>query len=161
MADDADTRRLLQQSLGHRSERDSRRRLPSAGALEDGTGIVERVLLHTYEIRVAWSRARQGGVAREVGKDSRIHRVRRHDLLPLRPFAVADPDRDRRSDRLPVTDATDDIDLVLLEAHPCTAAMTSPSPRQLVPDVVGGHPHTGGHTFENGDERRTMRLAGG
>ena len=77
----------------------------------------------------------QRGVAGLAGQLGRVDRVGGHHGLPLGPFAVADPDRDRAAERHAVPDAAEDLDLVLLERHPGTPAVPEPAPGQVAADV--------------------------
>ena len=79
---------------------------------------------------MAGPRAGQRGVAGAALELDGVDRVGRHDLLPLRPLAVADAQRDRAALGLAVADAADDLELVLLELHPGAAAVAEPAPGQ-------------------------------
>ena len=157
--DDPDPADLLQEVAGHATERHAGGGLAGRGALEDRAGLVEVVLLHAREVGVTGARAGQRGVAAGLLELTGVHRVGRHDLLPLRPLGVADVDGHRTALGLPVAHAADDGDLVLLELHPCAPAVAEASTRQGVGDVVGGDPDMGRQALEDRDQGRAVGLA--
>ena len=63
-------------------------------------------------------------------------------------FSIRDGDRAAQSH--PVPDAAGDLDLVLLELHPGTAAVARPAARQGVRDVGGGDLDPGRDTLADG-----------
>src|SRR5947207_2066634 len=67
----------------------------------------------------------------------------------------------RGTQRHPVPQATDDLDLVLLEGHPGAAAVPQPAPGQLVSDLRAGHLYPGRYPFQQRDEGGAMRLPSG
>ena len=161
VGDQPGTDGLGEERLGHRAQRDPGRRLPGARALQHRTGVVEPVLLHAGEVRVPRSRSGQRGVAGEAGQGLGRHRVGAHDLLPLRPLGVADPDGDRAALGEPVPHAAEQLDVVALEGHPRAAAVAEPTPRERVGEVVGRDRDPGGQPFEGGEQGRAVRLPRG
>ena len=152
---------LDEERLGHRAERDPGSRLAGARPLEHRPRVVEPVLLHPREVRVAGSRPGQRGVASQTRQGLGRHRVGTHDLLPLRPLGVADPDRDRATLGEAVPDAAEQLDVVALERHPRAAAVAEPTSRECVGEVVGGDRDPGGQPFQGGEQGRSVRLPRG
>ena len=148
VAEHVDAEGLVQERLGHRAERHPGGGLARAGAFEDRTGVVEVVLLHADQIGVAGAGPGQRGVAGLLGEHVGIDRVGRHHRRPLRPLGVADPDRDRAAHGQPVPHAAGELDLVLLELHPGTAAVAeaaaarSRATTAVVTSMPAGSPST-------------------
>ena len=161
VADDARAEHVVQERLGDRPESDPRGGLPRRGALEDRAGLVEAVLLHPGEVGVPGARAGQRGVAGLRGQDVGVDRVRRHDLDPLRPLAVADLDGHRAAHRAPMSDAADHADLVGLELHPGATTDAEAPALELTGDVGGRDRDIGRHALEHADKGLAVRLAGG
>ncbi len=150
--------RLAQQRLGDRAERDAGGGLPGAGALEDGAGVVEAVLLHADEVGVAGPRPGQRGVAGQTRELVGVDRVGGHDDRPLGPLGVADADRDRTALRDAVPHPAEELDLVALEGHPRTAPVAEPAAGQLVRDVLRGQPDPGGDALDDAHQGRAVGL---
>ena len=159
MGDELDAE-LLEEGGGDRAEGHAGGRFAGAGTLQHGTGLVEAVLLHAGEVRVAGPGAGQRGVAGLVGEDFRVHGIGRHDLLPLGPFGVADLDGDGAALGDAVADAAEDRDHVLLKLHPRAAAVAEPAAGQRIGDLGAGEFNTGGHAFDNSDQGRAMGFSG-
>ena len=60
-----------------------------------------------------------------------------------------------------MTDAREEPDLVLLEAHPRTAAVAEAAAGQLGADVFDRDLHPGGQALDDDDERLAVGLTGG
>ena len=161
MAEDLDAEHLAEQAPRHLAERHPRGRLPRAGPLQDGAGVIEAVLLHPGQVRVPRPRPGQRRVPGLAVQLARGHRVGRHDRLPLGPFGVGDPDRQRAAERAAVPDAPGELHLVLLERHPRAAAVTGPPAGQRGGDVLGADPHSGGHALADRDQRAPVRFTCG
>ncbi len=86
----------------------------------------------------------------------RVDGIGGHHGFPLRPFGVADLDRDRAAERDAVPDAGEHGDLVLLELHPRAAAVAEPAAGQLARDLVGGDVDAGDHAFDHGHQRAAV-----
>ena len=121
MADETDAE-LGQERAGEGAERDAGRGLAGAGPLEDRPSLVEVVLLHADEVGVPGARPRQRRAA-AAGLLGQLDRVGAHHLDPLRPFGVADAQRDRAAERESVADAARDVERVLFELHARAAAV--------------------------------------
>ena len=156
-----DAVRLAQERLGDRAQGDPRGRLPGAGPLEHGTGVVEAVLLHADEVGVTGAGAGQRRVAGEPGEHLGVDGVGRHDRLPLGPLGVADPHGDRPALRQPVPHPAEELDVVALEGHPRAPAVTEPAAGQLVGERVRGRGHAGGEPLEHRHEGGAVGLPGG
>ena len=161
VAEDLDAEDLAEQPPGHLAERHPRGRLPRAGPLQHRPGVGVPELLHPGQVGVTGPRPGQRRVPGLAVQRRRVHRVGRHDRLPLRPFGVRDPDRDRAAERAAVPDAAGDLDLVPLERHPRAAAVAGPPAGQRGGHVPGVHPHPGGHALADRDERAPVRFACG
>jgi hypothetical protein len=95
MAHDLDLAHLSEERARDRSQGDAGRRLAGTCALQNGTCVVEAVLLHAYEVGVARAGTRERSIARECGQLLLIDGIRGHHGLPLGPLAVAHLDRYR------------------------------------------------------------------
>ena len=144
---------MTEERFGDRSGRDAGGSFARRGALEDVAGVVEGVLLHSCEIGVPRAGLRQ--------RRRRATGCRRHLVGPLagRPLAVADQDRDRAAERTAVPYAPEELDVVGLEAHPRTAAVTQSTPRELACDIVDEDGQTGGQALDGDHQRRSVGLA--
>ncbi len=121
------------------------RGLTRGGPLEHVACVVEPVLLHAREVGMPGPRLGErllGGARRG-----------RHLLDPLRPLGVPDLDCHRRAERASVTDAGEQPDLVLLEAHAGTAAIAEPAAGELARDVFDRHLQPGRQALDDHDER--------
>ena len=136
-------------------------RLPSACPLQNGSRVVVAILLHPGQVRVPGPGPRQRLATRLPREVALRHGIRRHDRFPLRTFSVRDRDRDRSAKRAAVPDAAGDLDLVLLELHPRTPAVTGPAACQRDGDVRGGYLDAGGHSLADGHQGPAMGLPGG
>ena len=159
--DDPHSQSLLEQVLGDHAERDPGRGLPGAGALQDRPGIGVAVLLHPGQVGVPRPGAGQRSVAGLAFEEGRVDGVGRHHRLPLRPLAVADPDRHRAAQGQAVAHAAEDLHLVLLERHPGPAAVPEPPPGKILSQVRAGHRHAGWDALQHGHQRRAVRLTRG
>jgi hypothetical protein len=159
VGDDPGADGLLEEVGRDPAERDAGGGLAGGRALEDGTGLVEGVLLHAHEVGVAGARPRQRRVAGERLELDGVDGVGRHDLLPLRPLGVADLDGDGAALGLTVAHTAEHADLVLLELHPRTTAVAEPAPGQRVGEVVGRDADVGGQPLEDRHQRGTVGLA--
>src|SRR5690606_34188123 len=88
-------------------------------------------------------------------------RLRTHHHLPLRPLGVGDVDGERRAERYTVADPAEERDVVLLEAHPGTAAVAEPASGQGLLQVDPAHLDPCRQALDRGDEGRAVRLTGG
>jgi hypothetical protein len=122
-----DAQRLLQERVRHPAQRDSGRRLPSAGSLQNRPRFGKVVLLHSHEIGVAWSRSGERRAPCLSFELVRRDRIGGHHRLPLGPLAVPDLNRDWATLRLAVPDAAQDGDRVRLELHPSATAKSKPA----------------------------------
>ncbi len=145
--------RLTQVLPGKLTECHPGGRLARARALQDRARVVVPVLLHAGQVGVARPRAGQRGVPGHVGQVFRRDGVGRHYRLPLGPFSIGDPDRDRAAKRAAMPDPAGDLDLVLLEFHPGAAAIPGPPARQRGGDIGSGDPHPGRKALVDRDER--------
>jgi hypothetical protein len=156
VAEDGDPERLLEEAHRDPPQRHSGGGLPGAGPFQDRPGLVEVVLLHPGEVRVAGPWPGQGRVARLARQHVGVDGVGRHHRLPLRPLRVADLDGDRPALGLAVAYATQDGHRVRLELHPGAASEAEPAPGQRVGDVGGRHPYAGGHALQGRHQRGTV-----
>jgi hypothetical protein len=115
------------------TESDASCRLTSRGALQDGSSIVETVLLHADEVSVTGPRTCQSGSAtgfRNVASDGfGIHHVN-----PFGPFRVADPQGNGPTHRQSVANTPRDVDVVCFEFHAGTATVTESATSEVVTD---------------------------
>ena len=84
-----------------------------------------------------------------------------HPPLPVRVVAIADDERERRSQRAPVPEAGEHLDPVLLDLLARTAAVALLAPAQVGVDRVAVEHEPGRQPGEDPDERRPVRLARG
>ena len=150
---------LREERLRDGPERHLRGGLPRGGPLEHRARLLEAVLRHAREVGVAGPRAGQRRVAGAPLEQGRVDRVGGHHRLPLGPLAVADAHRHRAALGQPVADATEDLQLVGLEAHPRAPAVAQTPPGQLGRDLLRGHLDPGHQALEDRHQRRTVRLA--
>src|SRR5262249_1609789 len=151
VGDDLDAERLAQEGPRDGTEGDPGGGLPGARPLEDRPRVDVAELLHAGQVGVARPGAGERGVAREAGGHVGVARVRGHHALPLRPLGVADPDGHRAALGHTVPDTADDLDLVLLEAHPGTAAVAEAAAAKLLCDLGARHGDPGGHAVQDRD----------
>jgi hypothetical protein len=121
---------LREQRLRHRARSHPRRGLACGCALQHVAGVVEPVFLHAGEIGVAGAGLRQ--------RAGRLARRRLHLLRPFpgRPLAVADEDRDRRTERAAVAYAAEELRLILLEPHARAPAVAEAAAGEFMRDGV-------------------------
>ena len=148
--------RLRQEGLGDRAESHPSRGLTGAGSLQNRASVVERVLLHPSEVCVSGARSSQWRVARDPGQLVLVHGVRRHDDVPLGPFAVGHLDGHRAAEGLAVAYAAQDPDHVLLELHAGATSHAQPASCEVGIDVRSAHLDTGGEALHHRDEGRTV-----
>jgi len=156
VAEDLGAQDLAEHPPGHLAQRDPCRRLARAGPLQHRAGVGEAVFLHPGQVRVSRAWPGQRGVAGLGVQDFGVNRVGRHDRFPLRPLGVGDPDRDRPAERAAVPDPAGQLHLIALERHPRAAAVAGPPAGQGGGDVLGAHPHAGGHPVAHRDERTAV-----
>jgi hypothetical protein len=132
-------RRLSQEGLGNGPKGHTCCGFAGAGSLENRSHVVEVVLLNSHEVGVARPRACQRGVARLCGKSLGVHRVGRHDGLPLGPLGVTHLDRDRPTHGEPMPHPTNDPNSILLELHASAASVTEATAGQLRIDIGRRH----------------------
>lgn len=161
VADDLDARGLLEVGPGDGTEGHAGCGLPGTRALQDRPGLVEAVLLHAGEVGVAGPGPGQRGVTGLLGQHLGVDRVRRHDLLPLGPLGVAHHHGDRGAHGEAVPDTAEEGDLVLLELHPRTAAVTEPSPGERVRHHLRGDRDAGGKALQRRHQCGAVRLPRG
>ena len=94
----------------------------------------------------------RGGVTGQFGELGGVHRVGGHHRLPLRPFRIADFDRDRRTERLPMSDAGQQRHLVGLEFHPRATAGTQSPAGQRLGHLAGGDPDVRRNALDGGHQ---------
>src|SRR4029077_14891880 len=82
-------------------------------ALKRVAYVVERVLLHAREIRVAWARQRHG--LRPLAGRLALRRPGAHAVRPVLVVAVAHDERERRAERAALPEAREHLDLVRLD----------------------------------------------
>src|SRR5262245_6556730 len=90
-----------------------------------------------------------------------LGRPRAHAPDPVLVVAVADDERERRTERPPVAEPGEHLDLVGLDLLPRGAPVALLSPPQVVLDPVFVQKEARGHPGHDRDERRTVRLPGG
>ena len=84
-----------------------------------------------------------------------------HRTLPVFEIAIADHDRDRRSERFAAANAGDDLRFIVLDLHPSAAAVAVLSAREITIDAVAIERHAGRHAADDDRELRSVRFAGG
>ena len=145
---------LGEERLRDAADRDARRRLARARALQDVADVVEAVLLRAHEVRVP--RPGPGELLARV--DRPLHA---HQLAVLRlELRVGDRDGDRRAQGPAVPDAGEDLEPVGLEPLPPAAPVAVPAACELLGELLRGDRHAGGHALEDGDERLPVGLPG-
>ncbi len=140
-ADAADLRHVAQdrdpelgeQTPGDAGDRDPRRGLARARALENIADVVMAVLHGAGEIGVAGSRAghRLGGRAGGRGAHG-------HGALPVIPVAVLDREGDRATKGQAPPDACGEMSLIALDLHAAAAPVPALAAREVLVDVVFG-----------------------
>ena len=150
---------LGEERLRDRAGGDLDRSLARARALERVADVVVAELERPREVGVTGARERD----RRRALSARLARgrPRAHPPLPVRVVAVADDERERRSEREAVAQAGEHLDLVLLELLPRAAPVALPAAVEICGDRVAVEPEAGGQPGEDRDERRPVRLARG
>jgi hypothetical protein len=103
--------KLAEQQLGERSRRDPRRRFARRSALEHIARIVKIEFECAGKVGVAWPRSRQGTLGLLCASNV-LHRER---LLPVRPVAIFDAERNRGADAPAMADAGDRLDAIFFD----------------------------------------------
>ena len=147
---------MRQQQLRERSGRDAGGGFACAGSFENVAGIVEAVLLHTGQVGVTGTNAREGllGLAR-----SRIHLL--VPLVGTEPLGVQNLDGYGRAKSATMAHAADQRDLVDLEPLPRSAAVTEAPTRQLALDVGRRDRKSSGQALDDHDEGFAVGFSGG
>ena len=109
---------------------------------------------------MTWSWSRQRRVASKFGEDLLVDRVGAHDFGPLWPLRVLNPDRDRATHRVPVTNSTGDRDVIRLELHPGATADSKPATSELVLHLCGRQRHACRHSLQDSRQCLTMGFPG-
>jgi hypothetical protein len=145
---------LFEQRFCQRPDGYSSSRFARAGALENVARIVEVVLEHPREIRVArtWP-----GQFPAPGLTLHRHHVRPFVFV----FGIANDYGDRAPDRGSTADAGEDVERVLLYLHSGPASVAVAAPGQLIGDCLGRHREPRRKALEDRNERRSVRLTGG
>ena len=134
-------------------------------SLEHRPSIVEAVFHHADQVRVPGAGAGELLVAGDLPLIARpsideevggVDRVGAHDLRPLRPFGVADHESDRGTDRQPVADPGQDLQLVLLKLLSRASAGSQATPRKGGANVRALYFDPRGQSFDNPDEGGPM-----
>ena len=145
---------LLEKPPADGSDRDARGGFAGGGAFEDVADVVEAVLHRAGEVGVAGAQACDAlGVS--------LVRADLHDFAPVVPDAVGDNHRDGAAQRAAVADAADELGVVLLQLLALRAAVAALAPLHLDGDVLLGDGHAGRDALKDGDERLSVRFAGG
>ena len=110
----------------------ARRRLPRRSSLQNVARIVKIKLQPARQVGVA--RTRSGQRAPRAAILSAI--LDGHGLLPVGPVAIFDAQRDGRADRLPVPNAGQRLDVVLLDLLPAAAPVAQLAPVQVAVDKI-------------------------
>ena len=156
VAPDLDAERR-EELFGECSARDAGRRLTGRCPFENVAKVTRLILLSAGEIGVA------GPWTCDETRILRLLRERfgRHHVVPVDEIAVLDRESDRRTERLAVTHAGDDLDRVGLDLHPPAAAVTLLPPPKLVVDGVNIDRQTRRKALDNGYEGFAVRFACG
>ena len=161
VTDHLDAADLIEERPGHGSERDSGCGLAGTGPLEDGPHVVEGVLLHADEVRVAGTGSGEhlgpGLRGENLGGDG----VGRHDGLPLGPLGVGHLDGHRPAHGGPMPNPAGDAHSVLLELHPGAATGPQPAAGEVDADLVGRDGHAGRDALDHRGQRGAVRLTSG
>ena len=150
---------LAQERLRDGAGRDEHGRMAGARPLERVAHVLVAVLEDTGEVGVAgaWQchglRALPGRLA--------VGRPRVHPPRPVLVVAVADDERERRSQRAPVPEPGEHLDLVLLELLARAAPVALLAAVQVGVDRGAVEREPGGQAGQDRHERRPVRLAGG
>jgi len=91
-------------------------------------------------------------------------RVRRHFLVPhiaAEPLRVLDEDGNWRTERAPMANAANQLDLVLLELLSRATAESQSPTGEFIGDVGDGDGQVGGQSFDDHHQRLTVTFAGG
>ena len=161
---------LLQESFGEHTERDARGSLTCARALKDGASLGQVVGQHAGQIRVTGTGPCQRSISCDFAfvarssideQSGRIDGIRTHDRFPLGPFGITDTNRDRRSRGHPVTDASENRNLVGLELLTRATAIPEAATREATAQVLRRHMQAGGKPLNRGDQCGSVRFSGG
>jgi hypothetical protein len=145
-----------QERLRERARGYPHRRLPGARPLEHVPEVVGQVLEGAREIGVAGPRIAEDTAGRLGGG-----RLGRHHVAPVLEVPVADEERDGAAQRLPVADAGEDLDRVLLDLHAAAAAVAPLAAPEVRVDEGAVHGDARGKPFHDHGQGGPVRLAGG
>ena len=145
---------LGEERLAAGADRDTGGRLAGAGSLQDVAHVVEPVLLHAHQVRVARPRTGQPRVGILSALD-------RHQLRVLRlELDVRDRDRHRGAEALPVAHPRQDLEPVRLEPLPSAASVAVPTPGELPRDLLRNDAHACREPLQDRDQRLAVRFTG-
>ncbi len=135
--------------------RHARGRFARAGPFEDVAQIFARVLQSAGQIRVTRTRARHRGAVRAAGRVGRVG-LDAHRVLPVRPVAVSNFERDRTAERLAAAHARENLRAILLDRHPAAASIPQLSSCEIGREIGRTERHAGRNAFNDHDERLTV-----
>ena len=150
---------LAQERLRDGAGGDVDGRVAGAGALERVADVVVAVLEDAGEVGVAGPGQRHR--LRPLARRLALGRPRVHPPRPVLVIAVADDERERRSERPPVPEAGEHLDLVLLELLARAAAVALLAAVQVGVDRGAVERQPRRQAGQDRDERRPVRFAGG
>ena len=150
---------LPQQRLRDGSGGDVDGGVARARTLERVADVVMAVLEDAGEVGVAGPGQRHR--LRPLPRRLALRRPRIHPPLPVLVIAVSHDERERCSERAPVPEAGEHLDLVLLELLARAAAVALLASVQIGVDRGAVEREPGRQAGQDRDERRPVRLAGG
>ena len=148
MGDEAHARNLIQERLGKNTKGDTCCCLTGTRTLKDRTGLGQIVGEHAWKIRMTGTRPRQRSISSNLAlvacscvnqQGGRIHGIRAHHRLPLRPFGITDTKSDRSAGGHAVADTSQDGHLVRLELLAGTTPVSEATACQCASQIIRRH----------------------
>ncbi len=143
---------LLEKSPADGADGHASSRLPRRSPFEDIAHVIEPVFHCSGKVRVSRTETRYALGFAFVG-------LHLHHLAPVLPHAVLDEHGDRASQRLAVTDAPDDLGVILLDLLAPRATVSTLPATQVSSDVLFGNLQARRNSVKRDHKRLSVRLA--
>src|SRR5579884_1967102 len=154
MAEDLNIKRL-QENLRDGACRHAGSGFAGAGPFQDVAGVAVIELERSRQIGVTGTWTRDSPFGRGFGRDFPDG----HDFGPVGPVTVFDQHGDRAADRFAVADAGENLDMVSFDFHSSAASISALAALQFVIDKVEVDRQVRGNTFDECNQRLSMRFA--
>ena len=107
-------------------------------SLQDWSGILKVIFLHTNQISVAWAGTSERSISSQSCEFICRHDIRRHNLLPLWPFGVRYLNSNWSTLALAVAHSAQNNHKVSFKILTCSSAIPQPTTTQIAIDRLSG-----------------------